>query len=34
MTLAEVPVDQLVEVLKVFAFALGVFTGLVAVGDW
>ena len=34
MTLAEVPVDQLVEVLEVFAFAFGVLTGLVAVGDW
>ena len=34
MTLAEVPVEQIVEVLKVFAFALGVFTGVLAVGDW
>jgi len=34
MTLAEVPVDQIVEVLKVFAFALGLLTGVLAVGDW
>jgi len=34
MTLAEVPVEQLVEVLKIFAFALGMLTGLLAVGDW
>ncbi len=34
MTLAEVPVEQVVEVLKVFAFTLGVLTGVLAVGDW
>ncbi len=34
MTLAEVPVHQIVEVLKVFSFALGVLSGLLAVGDW
>lgn len=34
MILAEVPVDQIVEVLKVFSFALGVLSGLLAVGEW
>jgi len=34
VSLAQVPVGQVVEVLKVFAFALGVLTGVLAVGDW
>ncbi len=34
MTLAELPADQVLEVLKVFAFALGFLGGLVATGEW
>lgn len=34
MSIAFVPADQVVEVLKVFAFTIGVLTGLISVGDW
>lgn len=34
MNLADVPAGQVVEVLKVFAFAIGILSGLISVGDW